>query len=69
MKYKISKKVGAKIARLRKGQKLTQEALSERIGLHVSSLGRIERGEANPALPLLEKISRALKVKMSELFS
>ena len=69
MKYKISKKVGLKIARLRKKQKITQEKLAEKIGFHVSSLGRIERAESNPPVPTLEKIARALKIPLSELFS
>ncbi len=67
MKYKISKKVGVRIQRIRKRQSLTQEQIAEKLGLHVSSYGRLERGESNPDLPSLEKISRILKVKLSEL--
>lgn len=67
MRYKISKRVGEKIARIRKRQKTTQEELAEKVKIHVSSLGRIERGEASPNLPMLEKIARQLKVKVAEL--
>lgn len=67
-RYKINKKVGKKIQRTRKVVKMTQEELSEKVGLHVTSIGRIERGEANPPVSTIEKIARALKVHVSELF-
>jgi transcriptional regulator with XRE-family HTH domain len=64
----INKKVGKKIKRIRSDMDMTQEDLAEKVGLHVTSIGRIERGEANPPVSTLEKIARALKVHISELF-
>ena len=42
----INKKVGKKIRRIRDGLGMTQEEVAEKIGIHVTSFGRIERGEA-----------------------
>ena len=33
---------------IRREKKLIQEELAYRVGIHVSTLGRIERGESNP---------------------
>lgn len=65
--YKISKKFGGKVQKLRKVMKISQEELAERVGIHRNHMGRIERGETNPPLPTIEKIAKALKVKPDEL--
>ena len=67
-RYVINKKVGKKIRRIRDGLGMTQEEVAEKIGIHVTSFGRIERGEANPPVSTIEKIANALKVHISELF-
>lgn len=54
------KKIGAKIAALRKERKLTQEQLAEKIGVTVQYLGTIERGKANTTLNRLDKIAEVL---------
>ena len=54
------KKMGAKIAALRKDRKLTQEQLAEKIGVTVQYLGTIERGKANTTLNRLDKIAEVL---------
>lgn len=68
-RYKISQKVGRKIRIIRRKNKLTQEEVAARAGIHVSTLGRIERGESNPPLQTLNKIAQALRVKTKELLS
>jgi len=42
--------------------------VAEKSGMHLSTLGRIERGESNPPLQTLNKIAQALKVKPKEIF-
>ncbi|KKS11245.1 MAG: Transcriptional regulator, XRE family [Candidatus Daviesbacteria bacterium GW2011_GWB1_41_5] len=67
-RYKIDVQVGRKIAFIRKRQKLSQEEAAERTGVHLTTLGRIERGETNPPLRTLHKIAKALKVHIRDFF-
>lgn len=66
-RYKIAQVAGKKMRLIRRKKKLSQEEVSELAGIHVSTYGRIERGENNPPLQTVDKIARALKVKPSEL--
>lgn len=66
-RYKVSKNFGRKVQKLRKVMKISQEELAFKVGVHRNHLGRIERGETNPPLPLVEKIARALKASSSDL--
>jgi transcriptional regulator with XRE-family HTH domain len=47
---------------------VSQEALADLCELDRTYIGGIERGERNVALVNIEKIARALKLSMSELF-
>lgn len=67
-RYKIAQSVGRKIGLARRRLGLTQEELSDKVGLHVSTLGRIERGESNPPIQTVNRIAQALKLKTKELF-
>ncbi|PIS00205.1 MAG: XRE family transcriptional regulator [Chlamydiae bacterium CG10_big_fil_rev_8_21_14_0_10_35_9] len=67
-RYVISRKVGKRIRVFRRKNKLTQEEVSEKSRIHVSTLGRIERGESNPPLQTINKIAQAMKVKLNKLF-
>lgn len=67
--YKVSKKFGARVQKIRKDKiGISQEEMAGRLGIHRNHLGRIERGESNPPLPLMEKIARILKIHLSDLF-
>ena len=46
---------------------LTQEALAERVGIHPSYLGSIERGRRNVPLDTLCRLAWALRVEPHEL--
>lgn len=59
--------MGKNIARLRKNAGLTQEQLSEKVGLSLTYIGYIEIGKKKPALRTLNKIASALKVKVKDL--
>ncbi|MBI2310767.1 helix-turn-helix transcriptional regulator [Candidatus Collierbacteria bacterium] len=67
-RYKISKSVGRRISLIRRQKNLTQEQVADEAGIHVSTLGRIERGESNPPLQTVNKIVQALRVKAKDLF-
>lgn len=68
-RYKIAQKVGKRIRIVRRENNLTQEELASKVGVHVTTLGRIERGESNPPLQTLNRISQALRVSPKELLS
>jgi transcriptional regulator with XRE-family HTH domain len=62
------KAIGAAIRKMRKDQGYSQEAFADEVGLDRSYMGGIERGEHNLALMNLLKISKALKLPLSQLF-
>ncbi len=47
---------------------ISQEEFADLCGLDRSYVGGIERGERNVALVNVEKIARALRISLSELF-
>ena len=47
---------------------LTQEDLADRSGLDRSYVGGIERGERNPTLAVIVKLSTGLGIELDELF-
>ena len=65
----VKKRFGARLRRLRKAQKLSQEKVALKAGLDRSYLGQIERGESNVSLINIERIAEALGVGAGELFS
>jgi transcriptional regulator with XRE-family HTH domain len=64
----ILNKLGRKIRSIREANHLSQEELADLAGLHRAYIGQIERGEKNIGLINIEKIAKALKVKLWELF-
>jgi transcriptional regulator with XRE-family HTH domain len=60
--------LGKNVKRLREKQHLSQEKLSEKVDVHVSYIGQIERGLRFPSLKILFRISDALEVRINELF-
>ena len=59
---------GKEIRTVRLEQKLSQEELAYKAGLHRTYIGMIERGEKNISLLNIEKVAKALSVKIQELF-
>jgi len=65
---KLPKVLGKKVQKLRIKSGYTQEELAEKIGISRAYMGFIEQGRYSPSLEVLEKLARALKVKLSDLF-
>jgi transcriptional regulator with XRE-family HTH domain len=65
----LQKKLGQRIAALRKKQGLTQEALAEEIGCSVEFISLVERGVNAPSVAGLEGFADALKVEVRDLFT
>jgi transcriptional regulator with XRE-family HTH domain len=64
---KITARVGFKIRQIRESRGISQEKLAELADLHRAYIGQIERGEKNIGVKNLEKIAKALGVKMADL--
>lgn len=58
---------GKQLKKLRVSAKLSQEKLAEKADLHRNYIGDVERGERNPTLLTLMKISKALGISLSDL--
>lgn len=60
--------LGGRIKELRKQRGLTQDQLSEIIGIDPKHVSRIEVGRSFPSLDTLEKIASALNVEFKDFF-
>jgi len=60
-------KFGEKMQKARKAQGISQEELAERLSMHRTYIGMIERGERNPTIRTLYKIAKELKLSSGEL--
>jgi transcriptional regulator with XRE-family HTH domain len=67
-KRSIQQEFGDRIRELRQQKGLSQEELAFRAGIHRTYIGGIERGERNPGLKNIERLSRALGISLAELF-
>lgn len=59
--------IGRKIKALREKKGLTQAEVAKKAGIHFNYFARVERGEVNPRIPIIEKIAKALGVRSSVL--
>ncbi len=64
-----SKELGKNLKKARQKAELTQAEVASKSDIHVNYYARIERGEVNPTVDILEAIARALKTKSSEILS
>lgn len=64
----IQKRLGTRIREIRKERRQTIAQLAEAVNLSDNFIGSIERGVRSPAVKTLERIARALKVKVEDLF-
>ena len=60
--------LGKNIKRYRLESGLTQEKLAEKAKVHPTYIGKIELGMINPSVKRLFIISRALNVKLTDIF-
>jgi transcriptional regulator with XRE-family HTH domain len=61
------KRMAKRIARLRSERGWSQQALADRAGVHRVYVARLELGQQDPRVSVLLRISRALRVKLSDL--
>ena len=60
--------LGLKVKAIRKQRKITQEHLSEHIGVDNGYISKLEVGQNFPSIGTLEKIANAINVDLAELF-
>ncbi|MCG2710860.1 MAG: helix-turn-helix domain-containing protein [Candidatus Omnitrophica bacterium] len=65
----ILKQFGDKVRSNRLKKNLSQEKLAELSGLHRTYIGQIESGKRNIALKNINKLAKALKISVKELFT
>lgn len=66
-KEKINLKFGYRLRQLREDNGFQQYEFAYYCGISEAYYGRLERGEFSPTLKILEKVSRALGINISEL--
>ncbi len=69
MKREILIKFGNKVRKERNKLGLSQEELAAKAGVHRTYIGMIERAEKNITLENIEKVAKALNLKLSDSFS
>lgn len=62
-------RLGRVVQRRRRAAGCSQEAFADRVKMHRTYIGAVERGEKNVSLVNLERIATALGVRPSELLS
>ena len=62
-----NEKTGALIAQIRKEKELTQKQLADKIGVSNATISKWETGKGFPDISLLEPLSEALNVSVSEI--
>lgn len=60
-------KIGQRIRKYRKAQRLSQELLSEKVGISVTHMSHIETGNTKLSLPVLVQLASALEVRTDDL--
>ncbi len=59
--------IAQRLVSLRKQKGLTQQALADAIGLHITQVKRYEAGSSQPSLEALKKIAQTLRVTTDSL--
>ncbi|MFS8514554.1 MAG: XRE family transcriptional regulator, partial [Planifilum fulgidum] len=65
----VGKRIGANLRQFRMSRGISLEALAQQIGVSKQTLIKIERGEANPTLSVIWRISNGLEIPITALLS
>ncbi|MBB3105391.1 helix-turn-helix domain-containing protein [Azomonas macrocytogenes] len=58
---------GETVRNLRKAKGVSQEEFADKVGIHRTYIGGIERGERNPTLTTIQRIAESLGVSAKDL--
>jgi XRE family transcriptional regulator, regulator of sulfur utilization len=64
---KLIQQMGGMLRKIRSEQKLSLEELAEKTGVSKLTLGKIERGETNPTLGVVWKITEGLSIPLTRI--
>ena len=64
----IERRIGGRIAELRKIRNLNQNELAEKAQLTQESVSRLERGVILPSLKTMDRVAQALEIPLKEFF-
>lgn len=64
---RASKAFGQRVRELRAREGLSQDGLAHTSGIHLTSIGRIERGGREPRLTTIQKLAKGLGVEPGDL--
>jgi len=64
---KVVRQFGLRVAKIRNERAISQEKLGSLAGVHRTYIGMIERGEKNITIANMEKIARALGLRLKDL--
>ena len=64
----IRKRFGKRIKELRQARGLSQEALAHLVELNTSYISGIEKGESDISIEMIQKLSIAFQINISDLF-
>ena len=67
-KKEFTVEVGKRIKKWREKRNISQEDLADRAGLYRTYIGHLENGRYSPTAYVLYKISKVLKVEITEFF-
>lgn len=60
--------LGMRMKEIRKARQMSQEQVSDKVGISPKHLSRVEMGKGYPSLETLEKIASVLQVELKEFF-
>lgn len=68
-KVEVCSYFGKRVRAIRAKRKLTQKDLADKVGVHLSFLGDIERGKKGCSIDVAYRIAHALNVNISQFFA
>ncbi|MCL4750433.1 MAG: helix-turn-helix domain-containing protein [Myxococcales bacterium] len=69
LRGRLHRDLGRRLAELRQSRGLTQQAFAERLDVSLRYVQSVEAGWENPTVGTLEKLAKALRVPVAELFA
>ncbi|MFC5389234.1 helix-turn-helix transcriptional regulator [Brevundimonas bullata] len=63
----VRQRLAANLQKHRRAKDLSQEAFAHEAGIHRTYVSDLERGARNPTIDVIDRLARALNVKISDL--